>query len=136
KHLLRDLSTPELLVGWRVKRVRVAVEEGTGGIQTPWESSSLEGDFSFSPSAAARPSPAVVQAPPPQAQTGTSGASVAAAKPSESRPPGLAPTIVGKDGTEMVLVPAGEFVMGSAPDDIASLLRRHPKANGAILKDE
>ena len=26
--------------------------------------------------------------------------------------------------------------MGSAPDDIASLLRRHPKANGAILKDE
>ena len=26
--------------------------------------------------------------------------------------------------------------MGSTPDDIASLLRRHPKANGAILKDE
>ena len=36
----------------------------------------------------------------------------------------------------MVLVPAGEFVMGSNPGDIASLLRRHPKANGAILKDE
>ena len=43
---------------------------------------------------------------------------------------------MGKDGAEMVLVPAGEFVMGSAPDDITSLLRRHPKANGAILKDE
>ena len=44
--------------------------------------------------------------------------------------------MLGKDGAEMVLVPAGEFVMGSAPDDIASLLRRNPKANGAIVKDE
>ena len=136
KYLLRYLTTPDLLVEQMFKRVRVAVEEETGGIQTPWEASSLQGDFSFFPSAATRPSLAVVQAPPPQAQTGTSGASVAAAKPSESRPPGLAPTIVGKDGTEMVLVPAGEFVMGSAPDDIASVLRRHPKANGAILQDE
>ncbi len=136
KHLLRYLTTPELLVEQMFKRVRVAVEEETGGIQTPWETSSLQGDFSFYPSAAARPSPAVVKEPPRQEQTSTSGASVTAAKPSGSPQPELAPTIVGKDGTEMALVPAGEFVMGSAPDDIASLLRRHPKANGAILKDE
>jgi formylglycine-generating enzyme required for sulfatase activity len=43
---------------------------------------------------------------------------------------------VGKDGAEMVLVPAGEFIMGSAADEITSLLHRDPKAKGAILKDE
>ena len=35
----------------------------------------------------------------------------------------------------MVLVPAGEFVMGITPDEIASLLR-NPKAKSALLKDE
>lgn len=47
-----------------------------------------------------------------------------------------APTILGQDGAEMVLVPVGAFIMGSAPDDIASLLNRHPKAKSALLKDE
>jgi len=136
KHLLHYLTTPDLLVEQMFKRVRVAVEEETGGAQTPWEASSLQGDFAFLPAAGTRPSPAAVKEPPSQEQTGTSGVSVAAAKPSESHQPELALTIVGKDGAEMVLVPAGEFVMGSAPDDIASLLRRNPKANGAILKDE
>jgi formylglycine-generating enzyme required for sulfatase activity len=136
KHLLRYLTTPDLLVEQMFKRVRMAVEEETGGIQTPWEASSLQGDFSFYPSAAARPGLALVQEPGGQEQTGTSGASVAAATPSGLHQPELAPTVIGKDGAEMVLVPAGEFVMGTAPDDIASLLRLHPKANGAILKDE
>src|SRR5262249_28965605 len=136
KHLLRYLSTPELLVEQMFKRVRVAVEEETGGAQTPWESSSLEGDFAFLPTAAASPSPAVVKEPPRQEQTSTPVAPVATARPSEPRQPELAPTLVGKDGAEMVLVPAGEFVMGSTPEDIASLLRRHPKAEAAIRQDE
>ena len=136
KHLLRYLTTPDLLVEQMFKRVRVAVEEETGGTQTPWESSSLQGDFAFLPAAGTRPSPAAVKEPSRQEQTSTPVAPVAAAKPSEPRQPELTPTILGKDGAEMVLVPAGEFIMGSAPDDIASLLRRHPKANGAILKDE
>jgi formylglycine-generating enzyme required for sulfatase activity len=136
KHLLRYLTTPDLLVEQMFKRVRVAVEEETGGVQTPWEASSLQGDFSFRPTAEARPGLAVVKEPPRQEQTGTPGTAVAAAKPSGPRQPELPPTILGKDGAEMVLVPAGEFMMGSAPDDITSLLRRHPKANGAILKDE
>jgi formylglycine-generating enzyme required for sulfatase activity len=56
---------------------------------------------------------------------------------SPARQPELASTILGKDGTEMILVPTGEFTMGSStPDDIASLLRRNPKANGTILQDE
>src|SRR5262249_51123401 len=61
KHLLRYLTTPDLLVEQMFKRVRVAVEEETGGVQTPWEASSLQGDFSFRPTAEARPGLAVVK---------------------------------------------------------------------------
>jgi uncharacterized caspase-like protein len=74
KHLLRYLTTPDLLVEQMFKRVRMAVEEETGGAQTPWEASSLQGDFAFYPSAAARPGLALVQTPPGQQQTGASGA--------------------------------------------------------------
>jgi len=136
KHLLRYLTTPGLLAEQMFKRVRVAVEEETGGAQTPWEASSLQGDFSFRPTAESRPSLAVVKEPLRQEQTATPAAPAVAARPSVAPAPELPPTILGKDGVEMVLVPAGEFVMGSAPEDIASLLRRHPKANAAIVKDE
>ena len=128
KHLLRYLTTPDLPVEQMFKRVRVAVEGETGGVQTPWELSSLQGDFSFRPATATLPGPAVAKATP--APPG------AAARPAAQRQPELAQTLLGKDGAAMVLVPAGEFVMGSNSGDIASLLRRHPKANGAILKDE
>jgi formylglycine-generating enzyme required for sulfatase activity len=136
KYLLRYLTTPGLLVEQMFKRVRVAVEEETGGAQTPWEASSLQGDFSFLPTAAASPGPMVVQAAPRQEQTSTPVPPVATARPTGPRQPELAPTITGKDGAEMVLVPAGEFIMGSTPADIASLLRRHPKAESAIRQDE
>jgi hypothetical protein len=43
------------------KRVRVSVMELSHGAQTPWESSSLTGDFYFRPPAVA----AVLPAPPP-----------------------------------------------------------------------
>jgi formylglycine-generating enzyme required for sulfatase activity len=132
KHLLRHLTVPDLPVEQMFKQVRAAVEEETKGVQTPWESSSLQGDFTFRPSAGTRPSTAVGAAPPRQEQAGT----LEAPRPSGQRQQELAPTILGKDGAEMVLVPAGEFVMGSAPDEIAGLLRRNPKAKGALLKDE
>ena len=128
KHLLRYLTTPDLPVEQMFKRVRVAVEGETGGAQTPWELSSLQGDFSFRPATATPLSPTVAKATP--------APPMAAARPAAQRQPELAQTLLGKDGAAMVLVPAGEFVMGSNSGDIASLLRRHPKANGAILKDE
>ena len=128
KHLLRYLTTPDLPVEQMFKRVRVAVEGETGGAQTPWELSSLQGDFSFCPATATPLSPTVAKATP--------APPMAAARPAAQRQPELAQTLLGKDGAAMVLVPAGEFAMGSNSGDIASLLRRHPKANGAILKDE
>lgn len=47
--LLKAMRTPGLNIEEVFKRVRVAVQQLTGGRQTPWESSSLVNDFYFSP---------------------------------------------------------------------------------------
>jgi len=84
------------------------------------------GGFFFHPTVATRPSPEAVKAPQRPEPAGTPGA------PQQK----LALTTLGKDGAEMLLVPAGEFIMGSAPDEVASLVRSNRKANGAIRQDE
>ncbi|MDE0206064.1 MAG: SUMF1/EgtB/PvdO family nonheme iron enzyme [Candidatus Tectomicrobia bacterium] len=53
KHLLRYMKEPGLGVEEMFKKVRIAVERESGGRQTPWELSSLTGDFSFTLAAAA-----------------------------------------------------------------------------------
>lgn len=45
--LLKHINTPNLTVEQVFKRVRIEVEEMTGKTQTPWESTSLKGDFYF-----------------------------------------------------------------------------------------
>lgn len=57
--LLDALDTPGLAVEDVFKRVRVEVAKASANAQTPWESSSLTGDFYFSapPAAAAAPAP-------------------------------------------------------------------------------
>ncbi len=50
--LAKTIREPGLAVEHVFKRVRVTVEEVTGGAQTPWEESSLRGDFYFVPEAA------------------------------------------------------------------------------------
>ena len=47
KHLLRYMQEPGLDVEDMFKKVRIAVGRESGGAQTPWELSSLTGDFSF-----------------------------------------------------------------------------------------
>jgi formylglycine-generating enzyme required for sulfatase activity len=136
KHLLRYLTVPDLVVEQLFKQVRTAVEEETQGVQIPWEASSLQGEFTFRSTNGARPSMVAGAAPPRQGQAGALGAGLAALRPAGQNPQALAPTIRGQDGAEMVLVPAGEFVMGSAPEEITDLLQRQPKAKGALLKDE
>ena len=59
------MRTPGLDLESVFKRVRVAVESTTGRAQTPWEESSLTGDFFFVPSAG----PAARPAAPAQDQT-------------------------------------------------------------------
>lgn len=47
QELLRNMRTPGLGIEDVFKRVRIAVREKTQGRQTPWENSSLTGDFYF-----------------------------------------------------------------------------------------
>ena len=55
--LAEALVVPGLKIEDVFKRVRVAVEEATNGKQTPWENSSLRGDFYFVPKAEDPPPP-------------------------------------------------------------------------------
>ena len=52
EHLLRYMMTPGLSVEQMFKQVRIGVGQMTNRQQTPWESSSLTGDFYFVPSGA------------------------------------------------------------------------------------
>jgi len=62
------MKEPGLAVEQMFKRVRVSVESQTGGAQTPWEESSLRGDFYFVPGSSL--SPPVPGPVPPGASTG------------------------------------------------------------------
>jgi tetratricopeptide (TPR) repeat protein len=48
KHLLQQMTQPNIKLEDVFKRVRVAVSDETHGSQVPWENSSLKGDFYFS----------------------------------------------------------------------------------------
>jgi hypothetical protein len=52
EELVRAMSIPNLKVEEVFKRVTAAVEQRTAGLQTPWISSSLRGDFIFNPAPA------------------------------------------------------------------------------------
>ncbi len=52
-HLLRQMATPGLPIEEVFKRTRVAVKQASSGRQIPWESTSLEGSFSFAPGSGA-----------------------------------------------------------------------------------
>jgi uncharacterized caspase-like protein len=60
-HLLREMARPGLTIEQVFKGVRIGVVDETGGRQTPWESSSLTGDFYFKIAP-----PDVAPTPPPQ----------------------------------------------------------------------
>ena len=49
KALVKAMQVPGLKVEEVFKRVRIEVERETGGAQTPWEESSLRGEFYFKP---------------------------------------------------------------------------------------
>ncbi|MGI9415651.1 MAG: caspase family protein [Hyphomicrobiales bacterium] len=56
--LVRAMRTPGLAVEQVFKRVRLDVESKTGGRQTPWEESSLRGEFYFVPEETVKTEPA------------------------------------------------------------------------------
>ncbi|MBU0494714.1 MAG: formylglycine-generating enzyme family protein [Chloroflexi bacterium] len=55
------------------------------------------------------------------------GNTCASPTPPTPTPPTPTPVVtIGPDGKEMVLVPAGEFLMGTSDDELAAFLRVHP----------
>ena len=114
KHLLQYITQPGLEVGMLLRRVRTAVKEETGGQQVPWENGSIEGEFYVNGmSGVPAVTPPVSSPPTPSPSTGTQVA-VGIYPQQPQAPPA---TLVGNDGAEMVLVPAGEFSMGSEEYD-------------------
>lgn len=67
--LIQAMQKPGLTVEHVFKQVRVEVERKTGGQQTPWEESSLLGDFYFTPAKLATAAPAKPFNPPATAQS-------------------------------------------------------------------
>ena len=66
KHILQNIRVPDVPVEIMFKRVREGVERETLKRQTPWDSSSLKGDFAFN-ATASRPGTAVAAASGPSA---------------------------------------------------------------------
>jgi len=67
KHILQNIRVPDVPVEIMFKRVREGVERETRRQQTPWDSSSLKGDFAFS--ATGRAATAAAPASGPSADT-------------------------------------------------------------------
>ncbi len=131
KHLLHVMMTPNLPVEQMFKAVRVAVERETKGKQTPWELSSLRGDFSF------RPTPPATNNVPasetlPRVIEGTP---VALGSPPAQLPTPPKPGVT-KDGGKMVFVPSGEFLMGTSAEEIERLLQEWPHTQREVLTRE
>ncbi|MDS4032393.1 MAG: SUMF1/EgtB/PvdO family nonheme iron enzyme [Candidatus Contendobacter sp.] len=119
--LLQAMRTPGLGVEQLFKQVRIQVAKATSNRQVPWESSSLMGDFFFV-SPASTPS-----SQPPTPVASASGPSPfrppvpKEAPPADSRrQPGQVFRDTLSDGTRgpaMVVIPAGDFQMGSPPNE-------------------
>lgn len=136
KHLLRYMTVPDLPIEQMFKQVRLAVEQETNSTQTPWELSSLRGDFFFRPEAGARPGLTAPETPAHQEPAGAAGGTQVAVGTYPQRSPEPGTTAVGNDGADMLLAPAGEFVMGSEADDIDTIIRQYSDVRRERLRDE
>ncbi|SDH32356.1 caspase family protein [Propionivibrio dicarboxylicus] len=63
QELLKHIQTPGLPLETVFKRVRIGVMAASGDAQTPWETSSLTGDFFFRPGSGSAPPPIPEAAP-------------------------------------------------------------------------
>lgn len=107
KHILQNIKVPDVPVEIMFKRVREAVERETRKQQTPWDSSSLKGDFAFNPS-------------------GRPATTVAAAAPGSGSP-----------SADTTLAIEREFWVSvrdsNRPEDIRAYLDKYPNGNFAAL---
>lgn len=154
KHLLRHMGQPHVPIEQMLKQVRLEVEKESRlrnpkNPQIPWESSSLREEFYFHPQGGASPPLAALSVPPaaptPELLRVAEERPTPATDEADARRPRHAPvpveppsvtTMVGKDGAEMVLVPAGEFVMGTTLEEIERLSQDWPKMQRELFERE
>lgn len=133
RHLLSALRMPGVKLEDVFKRVRVAVEEESDGRQTPWENTSLKGDFYFIPPKAGVSADAdlaywqSIQNSPLSSDFAAylrvfpDGKFIALAKEREFALRGSNKSAKARKDCwncpPMVELPAGRFVMGGADDD-------------------
>jgi len=86
KHLLRHLASPGLQIEDAFKEVRKAVRAESKGVQVPWESTSLEGDFYVRPAPPAAVVPNATAARPPVRPASKPAAPAAPTAPVGSTP--------------------------------------------------
>jgi uncharacterized caspase-like protein len=63
KYILQNIRIPDIPAEIMFKRVREGVEQETRRLQTPWDSSSLKGDFTFNASSASAKGPSAPSGP-------------------------------------------------------------------------
>lgn len=104
--LLESIREPGLPIEQVFKRVRQRLSRETGDRQIPWELSSLQGDFYFTPGGAGAAA-APARRPPERPVPAPAGGASAGDRTFTS--PAL--------GAAFVLIPAGTFTMGSPADE-------------------
>jgi len=127
--LLKHLGTPGLPVESMLKRVASGVRQASGGQQQPWTEGALDGEFYFAigGTAVAQPQPQHQPQPQPQPRP-QPPMQVATVVPEPVRPAPEAPRPAERragevfkdcnDCPEMVVIPAGSFLMGSPPSEL------------------
>src|SRR5262249_1754229 len=89
--LLREIPIPGRPIELIFKAVRLGVQQDTKGQQTPWEASSLTGEFYFAPGDAPAVSPSPSSVPPlPSTSPQQLSQAPVVAKPPEFSPPAQA----------------------------------------------
>jgi hypothetical protein len=127
QELMENLRTPGLPIEEVFKRVRVQVKQKSGGVQVPWDASSLEGAFSFVPGTGTPPAmaaaPPTVLAEPPASST--QPATTTSYAPTLSRSTGNLALIESNFQSNLLdeVIKDGESFLASEPDNARVNLR-------------
>ncbi len=112
--LLKAMREPGLKVEETFKKTRSLVRAKTGETQTPWENTSLEGDFYFTKGSVAKAEPPPIQPNSQPPKSNSENTIAANSTKQENIEIQTYTEMVNGVGIEMVRVPAGKFLMGSA----------------------
>ncbi len=118
KHILQNINAPRLPVELMFKKVREGVEKETLRRQTPWDASSLKGDFSFSNADRSAAAPLAVAGPSVDVQLQIEREFWVSARDSNQRAELLAYLQEYPEGKFVVLAKLRLQKLGGVPEDV------------------